>query len=148
LRVRGSTSQSFRQHDFSATVDTNWHHYVLTGNGAGFKAGKFEAYIDGVKQTSPSTKSTAFTFNAIGTGYTNLDFVGQIDELWVFDEVIDQATVTSLMNTNAVPEPSSLALLGLTSVIYSMPIRSDGAPPPAVAKILPPKYNIQLRKWL
>lgn len=90
--------------------DGNYHHWVVISDGAG----TISAYRDNVAQTDVSA-SGKFNINAIGHAYnaTTFSMNGQIDELYIFDEAIDAATVDSLFTANAIPEPSTTALLGL-----------------------------------
>ncbi len=112
LRLRGHTpSSSGRDVDGKFGQDSSWHHYavsVTTGNVA-------TLYADGGVLTleGNSTPSGTFTYDTIGDAYSNNGFemYGQIDEVWIFDEAIDQAIVTSLMNSNVVPEPMTVSLL-------------------------------------
>jgi len=116
LRQRGANLETIRQHDYAVTSDTDWHHYVVTGDAGGFGTGTMSLYLDGSLVEAVGSRTTGFTLNAIGAAYTasnNFDFEGQIDEVWVFDEVIDSATVGSLYNTNVIPEPATLSMVAL-----------------------------------
>lgn len=80
---------------YPGITDTNWHHYVLTGDGTGTAAG-VNLYIDGVFQT-PSfetdnlTASTAngnpWNFGVLASDFPFFPVLGNYDEpsLWAFE---------------------------------------------------------------
>ena len=123
LRWRSNTGGTANQVDFVAPKDTAWHHYVVVAEDAdgGGTVNDVSLYVDGsFVSTGFNRGATGINLDQIGDGYTGLfNFIGQIDEVWIFDEAIDAATVTSLNTANAVPEPSSiiLGLLGLSSML-------------------------------
>lgn len=89
--------------------DAAYHHWVVIADGAG----NVTTYRDNTSLGSIAI-ATNMTLNAVGTGAGNANrYDGSIDELYIFDEAIDAGTVDSLFNSNTVPEPGSLALLGL-----------------------------------
>ena len=96
--------------------DTAWHHaaWVWTKS-----TGKLAFYKDG----SPVTTLTAGTPNQNirntgsgvnigrkGDGGATANLEGTLDELWVFNEALTVGQITSLKNSNVIPEPSTLAL--------------------------------------
>lgn len=90
--------------------DGNFHHWVVISNGAG----TISAYRDNVAQPDVTGTDGSFNITAVGQAYNSAVFSmnGQIDELYIFDEAIDAATVDSLFSSNVVPEPSTTLLLG------------------------------------
>lgn len=112
LRFRPESSNS-ASNDFTAPKDSSFHHYVMVADGTG----KLTAYVDNgpAQVITPALSGTSFTINAIGYAYDSTDYTfgGQLDEVYIFDEAIDSTTVNSLFTVNAVPEPSSAALIGL-----------------------------------
>jgi hypothetical protein len=108
LRVRDNGGSST---DYGGIADDNaYHHWVVVYNGSG----SIEVWRD---NTSLGTKTFSgdirMTHVGGGTASQANSFYGQIDELYIFDEAINSTTVASLFNSNVVPEPSSLVLLGL-----------------------------------
>lgn len=116
LRLRGHLpSTSGKDVDGIFGQDSSWHHYavsVTTGNVATLYADGGVLPLEGTNIT-PSGK---FTYDTIGDAYGGFEFYGQLDEIWIFDEAIDQATVTSLKDSNAVPEPMTMSLLVLGGI--------------------------------
>jgi hypothetical protein len=109
LRFRNSNNNTYDYGGFPD--DGNFEHWALVSDGAG----TISAYRNNVAQSDVTDADGTFNINAIGAAY-NLPthtMNGQIDELYLFDEAIDGATVDSLYTSNAVPEPSTMALLGL-----------------------------------
>jgi hypothetical protein len=99
-----------------------WHHIVVTVDPvAGVKA-----YEDGVQKysgTNGQNHQNNMVVSAIAGGYSthnagptsssNMDWYGLIDEVWLCNGVASQAQVLELMTYNSLPEPATLALLGL-----------------------------------
>ncbi|WP_269522998.1 sialate O-acetylesterase [Coraliomargarita parva] len=105
LRLRGDATD-----DVDAIYDPDnqdeWHHYVVSVTSGNIAT----VYIDGVVaslEDSNDSPATTFTYSAIGDAYSNdgLEFEGQIDEVWIFDEAIDAATVNYLYQYNSTAEP-------------------------------------------
>ena len=95
LRWRGSDSTTARQADFTSVNDTNWHHHVITAD----TASNVTYYLDGSLVAVASNKLTGFTYDTIGEAYSNsrdFDFHGQIDEVWIFNEMLTPAAVSNL----------------------------------------------------
>lgn len=95
--------------------DGEFHHWVLTSDGAG----TISAYWDSEKQDDVSTTGS-INITSIGHAFNQTihSMNGQIDELYIFDEAIDQATVNSLFTSNVIPEPGSIVLLGLGGLLF------------------------------
>ncbi len=109
-RLRASNTTT----DFTGTVTSAWLHTSLVSDGSNVTIYRNGAFVE--------TKSNAgsLLIDSIGDGYTfnttNISFVGQIDEVWLFNAPIDAATVQSLYNTNAIPEPGA-AMLGALGLL-------------------------------
>lgn len=98
--------------DFATGHDTDFHHWVVIADASG----SISVYRDNTPLGSkPVDGGTDFNILTVGSGYTGTNqlFDGQIDELYIFNEAIDSATVTSLYTSNVVPEPATLVLLAL-----------------------------------
>jgi hypothetical protein len=119
LRFRSSNNTNA---DYSGITDDNaFHHWAVIGDGAG----NVEVYRD---NTSLGTVPIATTFDITNVGHafnaTTQSYDGQLDEIYIFDEAIDAATVDSLFRLNelpsssaAVPEPATATLLLLGGVV-------------------------------
>jgi hypothetical protein len=117
-RWRSSSSAVNRQNDFASPADTAWHHYAFVADGT-----DLHFYFDGGFLETASGKQTGFIVDTIGDAYTNtgLDFRGRIDEVWILDEVSDATTIDNLYTLNSlIPEPSSMTLLGLGSMVLCL----------------------------
>lgn len=103
--------------------DTAWHHYVLVYEDADGDSAVDDVtlYYDGAFKATANNFSGSLKINAVGKGQSDNKYVfgGQIDELYILDEAIGAAEVTSLYTLNEVPEPSSLALLGLSGLVLA-----------------------------
>ena len=123
-RVRTNSSTYTASFADVTAEDTNWHHYVIVvedGDNDG-ALDDVSLYRDGTyAATKLNEAGTDFDLNTIGNAYNNAsydyDYDGQIDEVWVFDAAIDAGSVTSLYTTNVVPEPATMLLLGLGSLV-------------------------------
>ena len=96
--------------DFSSksTVSINdgiYHHVVLTRNAS---SGAYQIYIDGTLDASGTTAAGVIgnSFSSLGriedTGGTPEYFLGQLDEVLVFDHVLSDSTVTSIYDNQAI----------------------------------------------
>ena len=94
--------------------DGDFHHWVLISDGAG----TISAYRDNVQQTDASSNGS-INITTIGHAFNQVihSMNGQIDELYIFDDAIDSAVVESLFTSNVIPEPSTLALVGLVGLL-------------------------------
>lgn len=111
IRYRSDTSAN-AEFSVNPALQTNvWEHWVIIHDGAG----SMTAYQDNNAKPAEATTGLFQNINTIGHAYTSsaLSLNGFLDELYIFDEAIDPATVNSLFTSNAVPEPSTLALIGL-----------------------------------
>ena len=110
LRWRSSSTAVERNADFTASDDTDWHHYALVASGT-----TISLYIDGGPAVTETGKSTGFIIDTIGEAYStsrDFDFHGLIDEMWIFDEALDATEVSNLYNFNSTIPESSAVMLG------------------------------------
>ncbi|MCF7854743.1 MAG: PEP-CTERM sorting domain-containing protein [Candidatus Pacebacteria bacterium] len=107
------------EHRFTYTPgmsSTEWQHYVFTYDSS---AGTALLYVDG--ELMQTWTGWTGTVGAGSRGFTMIDtssanpYLGYIDSIYVFDEVLTPTAVEYLMNTDKVPEPASLVLLVLGS---------------------------------
>lgn len=109
FRWRGAGDTTERQADFAVPKDHLWHHYAIVASGE-----TVTLYLDGQLFSSASGKKTGFAFDTIGDAYTNRNFGmhGQLDELWVFDEALEAATVSKLHleNDPGIPQATATRL--------------------------------------
>lgn len=92
-----------------------WHHVAYTNDGP---AGLQTIYVDGV-QAVQGAAGTAGTMNLganlwIATTFGSGSFSGQLDEVKVYDQLLTPAQIQAA--SVVVPEPSSAALLAITTV--------------------------------
>jgi hypothetical protein len=100
--------------------DANWHMYTWTFDTT---SGALSSYFDGtLVETFTATaanKTMANSNSAVGGLGIKADSgaflpAGVVmDEVWVFNQILTGPEVMLLRTTNAIPEPTSLALLGL-----------------------------------
>lgn len=102
-----STSNSLYYIDSNSTISAStWYHLVCTYNSA---TGLMQMYVDGTLQTDTDnlsgTRGTATGDFLIGAGYYNGSrgsyFDGIIDEVTVWDRIINQTEVTTLYNSGS-----------------------------------------------
>lgn len=112
LRFRNTSGSNSDYGGFSD--DAAYHHWVVVADGTG----KVQVYRDKV-DLGQENIATTFVIDAVGQAFNSAGqiYSGQLDEVYVFDEAIDSATVNSLHDTNTIPEPGSLALMGLAGVL-------------------------------
>lgn len=124
LRFRTGGTSTSQQSDWLSIndTDTTWHHHVVVMDGT---ANTSSYYLDGTLVSTQTGKTNSpFSYNAIGAAYTaasDYDFRGQLDEMWIFDQALTSTEVSSLMNVNAIPEPSVFicGALALGSLVLS-----------------------------
>ena len=101
---------------FSAVVGTGaWHHFTLTRDNN--RTVRF--YLDGVVQglawqAADVPLDSTYTLNIGARPDGSNDYRGLIDEVWMFDHVLNDEQIVGLMELNiVVPEPSTLLLAAL-----------------------------------
>lgn len=106
--------------------DGTWHHIVAQKSN-----NHFEVWVDGVMaRTAGSVRyetapidydglGTALFVGKHGNGSSDLDFGGRIDELRIFNGLLNDAEIQSLYTQNAVPEPSTCVLAGMAIVLVA-----------------------------
>lgn len=96
-----------------ATGNGVWHHVAYTNDGA---TGLQQIYVDGVVQVSGGAGTAGgmdTTLNLlIGTSNNGGSFSGGVDEIKIYNQLLTQAQIQQAA-VIPVPEPSSIALLGL-----------------------------------
>jgi hypothetical protein len=95
IRWRSASSSADRQADFTATDDTDWHHYALVAGADG----TLQYYLDGLWAGSANNKLTGFIVDTIGEAYSStrdFDFHGQIDEVYIYDRSVTARLVREL----------------------------------------------------
>ena len=100
--------------------DDTWHHIAYTGDNV--VGGAF--WIDGVKVATDATpfngvQTVNDVFEIGGSSRFTEDYIGLIDDISIWDEVLSDQAIIDLANGGAVPEPSSLALLGLGGLLIA-----------------------------
>ena len=113
----------------AALYDGNWHHVVVVlDSSLGAKVSENTVmYIDGVGQAATSTSSRVI--NTILTNDVEIgdsfhsgtrEFQGLIDDVQIYDNVLSSDDARFLFNNpgTAVPEPGSIALLGLSALAF------------------------------
>lgn len=103
--------------------DGEWHHIVVTyqQNGADLYE---HVYIDGVSKwgntkadTSLSTTYDWLTLGSEGNQwYMYNGFVGLLDEVAIYDSVLEIESIQAQYAAGIIPEPATLALLGLGAI--------------------------------
>ena len=91
-----------------------WHHYVVAVDGT--DVNNVTVYQDGSSLGTQTMALSRFYFRAIGDVSTSFEFAGQIDEFRIADTALTSTEVSSLYNSNVIPEPATLGLIGFVSV--------------------------------
>lgn len=104
----------------AAVNDNQWHLVNATWQTS---SGTMSLYLDGLLSASrvvaasknvPRSNQNLLAVGGLATGINW--FSGSIADVQVFDSVLTAAQVTEIKNMNTVPEPSSVALLGLAGL--------------------------------
>lgn len=116
-QLRGEYNSGAGTSNTTTAINTGaWRHLAITWNGATNTA---TFYLDGaVYGTESETFDLATAAPGVEDGFVlgtdtrdNRFFTGDMDDVRVYDEVLDATAILAL--SNVVPEPSSTALLGL-----------------------------------
>lgn len=108
--------------DAPANDNTTYHHVVVQRSGD-----TWEIYLDGALKDTENVVGEDFSSptSAFAMGARNVSttggalssqgpiFRGDLDEVWVFDTALEQDQINLLISNNMIPEPASLAMLGL-----------------------------------
>jgi hypothetical protein len=99
----------------TAITDTSWHHIVMTYDGSSNVSG-VNLYLDGNNDTGATSGTLSATISnstslQIGARNTANEFSGNIDEVSVFNSELSQSDVTSIYNSGAPNDISSLSPL-------------------------------------
>lgn len=103
----------------TTTDPGNWHHVTWTNS-----AGTQEIFVDGVSVASgPGGGASADNGNPndaltvlIGTSGNGGSFAGALDDVRIYDEVLDGTAINGLVDIAKIPEPSGVALMGLAGI--------------------------------
>lgn len=102
--------------------DDVWHHIVWTWDKDNTI---LRTYVDGVladtNDVNPTNNNMLIGDSPIGTigrkADDNRHFVGSLDEIWVVEGVLTDEEVVVLRDTNVIPEPSTLSLVGVAALL-------------------------------
>ena len=127
-----NTNLSFQHYpnpdvDLTATGKLNlnaWHHLAVTFSASGLNdgMGTLSLYADGVLIGTDSTftlgTNNSFFFGGQGSGTSDRNFIGFLDEMALFDGAVTAGEIAGLASGSQtpitlVPEPSRALLLGL-----------------------------------
>ncbi|MBI1369170.1 MAG: PEP-CTERM sorting domain-containing protein [Planctomycetes bacterium] len=111
-------------------ANTGWHHVALTF--APNLSTGLQLYVDGVNVTAHRSGTTASSFSTITTKVlragqvsdavsASKQFDGHMDEIAIYDETLNAHAISVLAGgaaaTAVIPEPTSMMLLGLGSLV-------------------------------
>jgi hypothetical protein len=114
--------------------DGQWHHVAATYDGSGSAAG-VTLYIDGAARTNlvisdnlganSIANSQGFTIGA-GTGNGPAPFIGDIDEIDVFNRVISPAEIQAIVNAGAAGKCEPMAQVEARNLVLNPGFELDG----------------------
>jgi hypothetical protein len=113
-RIGNSSSSIFNVISTTTVRDNSWHHFVGTYNGSTLKI-----YIDGVLENTASANGNLYTTGnktsiggvidvTSGSEIINNNFLGNIDEVSIFNTELSASDVTSIYNGGVPNDISSL----------------------------------------
>jgi alkaline phosphatase D len=122
--VQVYTHPSVAVGDTAMTAQT-WQNVIVTfdADGGTTSGGIMSAYLDGSSvpfAVHDDVASTTAVSGLVVGGHRNgtgRNFNGLIDDVAFYDHVLDASEISALQTASAIPEPSSLALLGLAGII-------------------------------
>ena len=123
-KVQPGGTARFFDHGYNIDDDT-WHHIAYTGVSTGPGTEESTFWIDGVKVSTDSNGSFNDTqvlndvFEIGGSSRFSEQWDGLLDDIAIWDEVLSDQAIIDLANGGAVPEPGSLALLGLGGLLIA-----------------------------
>ncbi|MEM6257730.1 MAG: LamG domain-containing protein [Planctomycetota bacterium] len=130
--VRGNSTGATRAEDIPVSVLTEWTHiaFTWTGDGVANSSDPTAVYINGVLEQAASVNADVYLGGSWTIGHDpsngGRDYNGLIDDLAIFDEALTAQEVAALyndglngLNAAGVPEPGSLALLGLGGLLIA-----------------------------
>ncbi len=112
MRYRATSRDYTADFTIAGGEDKNWHHYVVVVSDADNDGvvDDITLYVDGISVGDVVDLAADMSIRSIGHAYNsttlNYDYDGQIDEVWLFSNAIDQAVVDSLYESNS-PYPSA-----------------------------------------
>jgi len=125
--------------NFSATgtgpfTKDEWHHVAWVVHQVSETQSDLEIWVDGALYNSATWDNASGTDiretthpTWIGLKEDNgIDLHAKVDELWIFDTNLSPGSIRSLMNTNVIPEPASVTLLGVGMLLLGAPRRRSG----------------------
>ncbi len=91
-------------------ADNQWHHLAQTFDGTTMKLYIDGAEVDSATSSYSTTSTDVYEFSIGGRSIKDNMFVGSIDEAFLADHAMNATEIQTLA---AVPEPASIAMLGL-----------------------------------
>lgn len=114
---RNDASGSDNETGTDNVFGSGWHHVVLTDNG-----GTTQVWIDGsldstLNQPVGTSTHDLASLGALVRTSAGFHLTGQIDEAAFFDHVLSQSEIVAIAGGAAIPEPASVLLMGLGSLM-------------------------------